>query len=109
MIMIILYHQLLRFFFFAACNDIFLINPMMLIFAVGQELGVESIDFGGRVSMELQVVLQLCGGDRDHLLLVFGVKSGRLLLVQQGCLFSSDLIILRALSIAICKLISALL
>ena len=59
MIMIILYHQLLRFFFFAACNDIFLINPMMLIVAVGHELGVENIDFGGRVIMELQVVLQL--------------------------------------------------
>ena len=57
--MIILYHQLLRFFFFAACNDIFLINPMMLIVAVGHELGVENIDFGGSVIMELQVVLQL--------------------------------------------------
>lgn len=107
--MIILYHQLLRFFFFAACNDIFLINPMMLIVAVGHELGVENIDFGGRVIMELQVVLQLRGGDRDHLLLVFGVKSGRLLLVQQGYLFSSDLIILCALMITFRKLISALL
>lgn len=107
--MIILYHQLLRFFFFAACNDIFLINPMMLIVAVGHELGVENVDFGGRVIMELQVVLQLRGGDRDHLLLVFGVKSGRLLLVQQGYLFSSDLIILCALMITFRKLISALL
>ena len=107
--MIILYHQLLRFFFFAACNDIFLINPMMLIVAVGHELGVENVDFGGRVIMELQVVLKLRGGDRDHLLLVFGVKSGRLLLVQQGYLFSSDLIILCALMITFRKLISALL
>ena len=108
--MIILYHQLLRFFFFAACNDIFLINSMlMLIVAVGHELGVENVDFGGRVIMELQVVLKLRGGDRDHLLLVFGVKSGRLLLVQQGYLFSSDLIILCALMITFRKLISALL
>ena len=81
----------------------------MLIVAVGHELGVENVDFGGRVIMELQVVLQLRGGDRDHLLLVFGVKSGRLLLVQQGDLFSSDLIILCALMITFRKLISALL
>ena len=81
----------------------------MLIVAVGHELGVENIDFGGRVIVDLQVVLQLRGGDRDHLLLVFGVKSGRLLLVQQGYLFSSDLIILCALMITFRKLISALL